>query len=88
MIRAEWWLWRRLAWRQAAALLLAIALAAGTVAWRTVATIRSLDDVALQSQARLVADQLSASPDGRRRRRPGCSGCRRRSAIPPGCWAR
>jgi len=65
VIRAEWWLWRRLAWRQAAALLLAIALAAGTVAWRTVATIRSLDDVALQSQARLVADQLSASPDGR-----------------------
>lgn len=59
-----WWLWRRLAWRQAAALLVAIVLAAGTVAWRTVATIRSLDDVALQSQAELVADQLQAGPDG------------------------
>lgn len=59
-----WWLWRRLAWRQAAALLVAIVLAAGTVAWRTVATIRSLDDVALQSQAQLVADQLEAGPDG------------------------
>jgi two-component system sensor histidine kinase TctE len=60
----SWWLWRRLAWRQAAALLLAIVLAAGTVAWRTVATIRSLDDVALQSQAHLVADQLSPGPNG------------------------
>jgi signal transduction histidine kinase len=56
---------RRLAWRLAAVMLVAITLAGASVAWRTVATIRSLDDAALQSQARLVAGQLSAGPDGR-----------------------
>ena len=43
---------------------LAMALAAGAVVWRTLATIRSLDDAALQSQARLVASHLSIGPDG------------------------
>jgi signal transduction histidine kinase len=57
-------LWRRLAWRQAAAVLVAIVLTAGTVAWRTVSAIRSLDDVALQSQARLVAGGLVVAGDG------------------------
>lgn len=64
MSAASWWLWRRLAWRQAAAVLVAIVLTAGAVAWRTVATIRSLDDVALQSQARLVADRITVAADG------------------------
>jgi signal transduction histidine kinase len=55
---------RRLAWRLAAVMALAMALAAGAVVWRTLATIRSLDDAALQSQARLVASHLSIGPDG------------------------
>ena len=63
--QADWHLTRRLGWRLAAVMLAAVMLAAAAVAWRTVATIRSLDDAALQSQARLVAGQLSAGPDGR-----------------------
>jgi signal transduction histidine kinase len=39
-------------------------LAAAAVAWRTVATLRSLDDAALESQARLVARQLTTGPGG------------------------
>jgi signal transduction histidine kinase len=42
----------------------AMVLAAGAVVWRTLATIRSLDDAALQSQARLVASHLSVGADG------------------------
>ncbi len=60
-----WYLTRRLAWRLAAVMLASVMLAAAAVAWRTVATVRSLDDSALQSQARLVAGQLSVGPDGR-----------------------
>lgn len=60
-----WYLARRLAWRLAAVMVAAVVLAGGAVAWRTVATVRSLDDAALQSQARLVAGQLSPGPDGR-----------------------
>ncbi|MBS0559175.1 MAG: sensor histidine kinase N-terminal domain-containing protein [Proteobacteria bacterium] len=41
-----------------------IALAASVVAWRTIATIKSLDDAALQSQARLVAQNVRDGPDG------------------------
>lgn len=61
----EWRLVRRLAWRLAAVMAIAMVLAAGAVVWRTLATIRSLDDAALQSQARLVASHLSVGPDGR-----------------------
>jgi signal transduction histidine kinase len=61
----RWFLAQRLAWRLAAVMLVSVLLAAAAVAWRTVATIRSLDDAALQSQARLVASQLSAGTDGR-----------------------
>jgi two-component system sensor histidine kinase TctE len=63
--QSGWHLARRLAWRLAAVMLAAVALAAAAVAWRTLATLRSLDDAALQSQARLVAGQLAAGPDGR-----------------------
>jgi signal transduction histidine kinase len=63
----EWRLARRLAWRLAAVMAIAMVLAAGTVVWRTLATIRSLDDAALQSQARLVASHLSIGPDGKPR---------------------
>ena len=61
----EWRLSRRLAWRLAAVMAIAMVLAAGAVVWRTLATIRSLDDAALQSQARLVASQMSIGPDGK-----------------------
>src|SRR5579871_397915 len=60
----EWRLSRRLAWRLAAVMTIAMVLAAGAVVWRTLATIRSLDDAALQSQARLVATHLSQQADG------------------------
>jgi hypothetical protein len=60
----EWRLSRRLAWRLAAVMAVAMVLAAGAVVWRTLATIRSLDDAALQSQARLVASHLSVGADG------------------------
>jgi signal transduction histidine kinase len=59
-----WRLSTRLGWRLAAVLAGGVALAAVGVAWRTLATIRSLDDAALQSQARLVAEQLHRGPDG------------------------
>jgi signal transduction histidine kinase len=46
-------------------MLVAVALAAAGVAWQTLATIRSLDDAALQSQARLVAGRVGTGADGR-----------------------
>lgn len=46
-------------------MVLGVGLAATAVAWRTLATLRSIDDAALQSQARLVADRLSTGADGR-----------------------
>ena len=60
-----WRLSARLGWRLAAVMLVAIVLASAGVAWQTLATIRSLDDAALQSQARLVAARVSAGPDGK-----------------------
>ncbi len=54
----------RLALRLAAVMIAAIVLAAGAVAWRTIAAIRELDDSALQNQARALAKHLSAGPDG------------------------
>ena len=62
--RPPWRLTRRLAFRLSAMMVVAMALAAGVVAWRTLLTIRELDDVALQDQARLVAGQLSLDPGG------------------------
>jgi signal transduction histidine kinase len=59
-----WGLTSRLAVRLAAMMVVAMALAAGVVAWRTLLTIRELDDVALQDQARLVAGQIAAAPGG------------------------
>jgi two-component system sensor histidine kinase TctE len=61
----DWSLSVRLAWRLAAVMLCAILLAAGAVAWRTVATLHDLDDSALQQQVRLVARGLppQTAPD-------------------------
>jgi signal transduction histidine kinase len=60
----SWRLSTRLALRLAAVMVAAIALAAAAVAWRTIATIRELDDTALQNQARAIAMHLGAGPDG------------------------
>ncbi|HZS81397.1 MAG TPA: HAMP domain-containing sensor histidine kinase [Stellaceae bacterium] len=53
----------RLGWRLAAVMLVGILLAAAAVAWRAIATVHELDDSALQTQARLIASRLPASPD-------------------------
>jgi two-component system, OmpR family, sensor histidine kinase TctE len=62
---ANWSLVRRLAWRLSAVMIVAVGLAAAAVAWRTLATIRSIDGTALQSEARLVAGRLEPGADGR-----------------------
>jgi two-component system sensor histidine kinase TctE len=62
--RPTWSLSVRLAWRLAAVMLCAILLAAGAVAWRTIATLHDLDDSALQQQVRLVQTSLPAEHDG------------------------
>ena len=54
----------QLAWRLAAVMLAAILLAAGALAWHTVTFVRGLDDIALQSQAAMVAAGLPAEPGG------------------------
>lgn len=59
-----WWLAQRLAWHLAAVMIVAVTLAAFAVVWRTLATIRSLDDAALQSQGELVAASITIAPDG------------------------
>ncbi len=59
-----WRLSIRLALRLAAVMVAAIALAAAAVAWRTIATVRELDDTALQDQARAVAEHLGTGPGG------------------------
>lgn len=59
-VRRPWSLAARLGWRLVAVLMAAIALAAGTIAWRAVATIHELDDQALQNQARLLVAKLPA----------------------------
>ncbi len=56
--RRPWSLIAWLGWRLGAVLLVAIVLAAGAIAWRTVATVHELDDQALQNQARLIAANL------------------------------
>jgi signal transduction histidine kinase len=64
MTRPSWSLAHRLAWRLAAVLLVSVGLAAATVGWRAIATVRALDDTALQAQARAVADHLSGGAEG------------------------
>jgi signal transduction histidine kinase len=56
---------RRLAWRLALVVIAAVALAATAVGWRSVVAVRSLDDTALQDQARALATHIAAGPDGR-----------------------
>ena len=53
-----WSLSVRLGWRLAGVLLLAILLAAAAIAWRAIAVVHELDELALQSQIRLVAQHL------------------------------
>jgi signal transduction histidine kinase len=53
-----WSLSARLGWRLAAVLSVAILLAAGAVAWRAIAAVHELDDLALQKQAALIAAEL------------------------------
>ena len=62
--QAAWSLTARLGWRLAAVMVTAILLAAGAVAWRTIATVHELDDSALQNQADLISRSLSAIPGG------------------------
>ncbi len=54
----------RLAWRLALVVVAAVALAALAVGWRSVVVVRSLDDTALQDQARTIAAHLAAGPNG------------------------
>ena len=65
MNATEWRLDTRLAWHLAALMLAAIALAGLAVAWLAVSTARSLDDAALQVEARTLAAYLGTGPDGR-----------------------
>ena len=67
MTRSGWRLETRLAWRLAALMLAAIAMAALAVTWLAVATARSLDDDALQVEARALARHLTAGPNGQPR---------------------
>lgn len=54
----SWSLSARLGWRLAGVLFVAIVLAAGAVAWRAIATVHELDDLALQKQAAMIAAEL------------------------------
>ncbi|WP_298282324.1 HAMP domain-containing sensor histidine kinase [Acidocella sp.] len=56
-----WSLTSRLAWRLAVVTLCAILLAAGAVAWRTLAELRDLDDAAMQQQVRFLIHNLPAA---------------------------
>ncbi len=58
-----WSLSIRLGWRLAGVMLAAILLAAGAMAWRAIATVRELDNSALQNQALLIAGRLPPKPD-------------------------
>jgi signal transduction histidine kinase len=60
----HWSLQARLAWRLAAVMAVAIGLAGAAVAWRALATVNSLEDQALQAQARDIQRNLIVAPDG------------------------
>jgi two-component system, OmpR family, sensor histidine kinase TctE len=62
--RDEWSLQARLAWRLAAVMAIAIALAGAAVAWRALETVNSLEDQALQAQARDIQRNLMVASDG------------------------
>lgn len=62
--RGQWSLQARLAWRLAAVMAVAIGLAGIGVAWRALATVNSLEDQALQEQARDIQRNLTIAPDG------------------------
>ncbi|MGH7124612.1 MAG: sensor histidine kinase [Stellaceae bacterium] len=62
--RGQWSLQARLAWRLAAVMAVAIGLTAAAVAWRALATVNSLEDQALQAQARDIQRNLTVAPDG------------------------
>ena len=59
-----WSLQARLAWRLAGVTLLAVALAGAAVGWRAIVAVNSLEDAALQTQARAIGRHLSVAPDG------------------------
>ncbi len=60
----NWSLQARLAWRLATVMAVAIGLAGAAVAWRAFATVNSLEDQALQAQARDIQRNLVLAPDG------------------------
>ena len=62
--RGQWSLQARLAWRLAAVMAVAITLAGAAIAWRALATVNSLEDQALQAQARDIERNLTVAPDG------------------------
>jgi two-component system, OmpR family, sensor histidine kinase TctE len=62
--RGGWSLQARLAWRLAAVMAVAIGLAGAAVAWRALATVNSLEDQALQAQARDIQRNLTVASDG------------------------
>lgn len=62
--RRQWSLQARLAWRLAAVMALAIGMAGAAVGWRAIATVNSLEDRALQAQARDIRRYLVVAPDG------------------------
>jgi two-component system, OmpR family, sensor histidine kinase TctE len=62
--RGEWSLQIRLAWRLAAVMAISIGLAGAGVAWRALATVNSLEDQALQAQARDIQRNLTVASDG------------------------
>ena len=64
MTQPAWWLARRLAWRLALVVVLAIGLAAVAVGWRAIVTARALDDATLQAQVAAVTSALATAPDG------------------------
>ncbi len=59
-----WSLQVRLAWRLAAVMLVAVALTGVAVGWRAIVAVNSLEDSALQAQARDVGRYLSVAADG------------------------
>ena len=54
-----------LAWRLAAVMLVAVALAAGAVAWRSLRTARTIEHAALRTRALAIAEAVVPLPDGR-----------------------
>ena len=48
----------RLAWRLAAVMIVAVLLAAAAIAWKAIESVHDLDDLALQTQADLIATEL------------------------------